>query len=153
MTLCVVSGRGGKGALSEQQLVALPVDLESLQPTGTAKVIVEEVVAEVEGRWVGHFDVSRNGHLVYLSGPFKLPGYRIEWVDRTGARTEVLPEDRYLSMNLSPDGTKLLYGLNVSNDGNVLAEVDIWMADLIPGGGRYALVTENGIDMKNANKN
>ena len=133
--------------VSENRLMALPVDLGTLEPTGAVKVIVEDVVAEVEGRPVGHFDVSVNGHLVYLSGPFKLPGYQVEWVNRLGARTKVLPEDRYLNLSLSPDGTKLLYGLNVSEEGNELAEVDIWMADLIPGGGRYALVTDKGLDM------
>ncbi len=133
--------------VSENRLMALPVDLGALEPTGAAKVIVEDVVAEVEGRPVGHFDVSRNGQLVYLSGPFKLPGYQIEWVHRSGARTKVLPEDRYLNMSLSPDGTQLLYGLNVSEEGNELVEVDIWMADLTPGGGRYNLVTHKGLDM------
>ena len=132
--------------VSEQQLMAAPLDLKALKITGASSVVMENVVAEVEGRSVGHFDLSENGMLAYLPGPFELPRFRIEWVDRAGTRTEVLPEDQYLSISLSPDGNSLLYGLN-TEETNEMKETDVWMADLVHGG-RFAMAAQEGKEWK-----
>ena len=126
--------------------MAAPLDLKSLEITGASRVVIENLVSEVEGHLVGHFDLSENGVLAYLPGPFELPRFRIEWVDRSGARTEVLPEDQYLSMSLSPDGNSLLYGLN-TEETNELKEVDLWMANLDQPG-RFAMAAGEGKEWK-----
>jgi serine/threonine-protein kinase len=100
-------------------LFAAPFDLTSLTTTGPAVSIARGVLWRLGAV---HYDVSRDGTLVYLAA--REPSRTVTWVDRTGRETPVgLPAGSYVYPRLSPDGTRV--ALDDRNDDN-----DIWIWDL-----------------------
>jgi serine/threonine-protein kinase len=93
----------------ENQLLAVPFDLETLTVTGDAVVVTDDVSA---------FQLSAVGDLVYIDGTPVKSDTEAVWLDRDGTRTNIdsfppgpVPEDPALS----PDGS--LLALTVSESG------------------------------------
>ena len=88
-------------------LWAVPFDLDELRVSGTARVVVPQVVTLPTG--VAEFDVSAEGTLAYVAGGGVSAAPRtLVWVDRQGRETPTLAEPRpYASAVLSPDGTRV----------------------------------------------
>jgi Tol biopolymer transport system component len=92
-------------------------------------VRVLETVAGGFGR--GHFDVARDGTLIYVKGSLTDEEQRqpaeLEWVDREGNRESLMPEDAYgyiFRLSPEPEGRFLVYALH---DGE---QADIWTYDI-----------------------
>ncbi len=69
-------------------LKAIPFDLESLQATGEPATIIEGV--HVLSNLASEFDISKNGVLVYVPGPYQAGqnlSRTLVWVDRDGNET------------------------------------------------------------------
>ena len=110
-------------------LRAVPFDAASLEVTGTPAALVENVNAINAG--AANFDVSDDGRLVFLRGANDVSDglVPLTWVARDGRReTAPLPDGRYGSVSLSPDGTRVAV-TRVETD----QDRDIWVFDL---GGR-----------------
>ena len=101
----------------EVALYAAPFDIERLELTGPALPLRNDVHHSIAG--ASFFGVSGNGILVYASDPIS----ELVWVDRAG-RVEPLDTgfDRFMTLRLSPDGSKLAYGKG-----------GIWVRDLETG--------------------
>jgi serine/threonine protein kinase len=116
-------------------LLAAPFDLETLEVTGPAVVVQENVLVG----WAGnaHFDFSKNGTLFFIpkSDEQYSPGlpYKVDacWVDLAGNEVATLPDE------ISP-----LFNARISPDGGSLAAhkpgatFSIWIHDLERGTGR-----------------
>ena len=110
--------------MNQGTLFAMPFDLSSLSPTGSAAPVVEGVGASGEGG--AYYDVSRNGMLIFSAGG---AGGGVElkplWVDRQGHLEPLTDEERdYRNPRFSPDGRRL--AVEIETEGNV----DIWVLDL-----------------------
>ena len=94
---------------------AVPFDVKRLRATGHAVPVLEGVAATYRsGTGVSHFAVSDNGSVVYLPGPAgsSTVQRQLNLVDRYGHVEPLnLPVDRYVSPRVSPDGKRLLYGI------------------------------------------
>lgn len=78
----------------------------------------------VSSRPRGDFSVSSSGALVYRTTGDS-GASRLVWVDRGGKELGTVgPPDEYLDLDLSPDGSRLAYGLS---DGR---QQDLWVRDL-----------------------
>ena len=93
-------------------------------PTGNSAVPVIRTVSTEIMNQVAAFDVSNNGTLVYSPGT-PIDRAQFVWVDMAGKVLDslALPENFYGAFSLSPDGSKLAYGLNGP-------ESEIWVYDL-----------------------
>jgi serine/threonine-protein kinase len=110
--------------MNQGTLFALPFDLDSLQATGSAAPVVQNVGSSDQGG--AYYDVSRNGVLAFSAGT-GASGNEIEavWVDRQGKVEPLTAEERdFRNPRFSPDGRHLAVGIVV--DGNA----DIWVYDL-----------------------
>lgn len=83
----------------------------------TPVMLVENLIKVFGGAI--HFDISKNGDLVYLERKQSDSLHSLEWIDREGEMTEVLPASPIQQFRLSPDGVSLVYEL----------EGDIWIHD------------------------
>ncbi len=103
------------------QLLASPFDPEALRTTGPPVPVLNDL--RIEGNGAAHYEVTRNGTLVYASGAWAEIG-RLAWVDSAGA-LEYLPFDaaRYGRFERSPDGRRL--AISVGSTG-----LNIWVLDL-----------------------
>lgn len=91
-------------------LIAVPFDLKAMKVTGPSVPVVEDVMSFVGWYGGAHFNVSRNGSLVYIPGSAApAANKRIVRVDRTG-KVEALPFPLgdYQSPRIAPDGERLL---------------------------------------------
>jgi len=110
--------------MNQGTLFAMPFDLASLTPTGSAAPVVEAVGSSGEGG--AYYDVSRNGVLVFspggVGGSVKLKAL---WVNRQGQSEPLTEEERnYRHPRFSPDGRRL--AVEIETEGNT----DIWILDL-----------------------
>jgi eukaryotic-like serine/threonine-protein kinase len=97
-------------------------DLSRRETTGTAKVVVPQIVTLPTG--TAECDVAREGTLVYVAhgGSGEAPRTLV-WVDRQGRENAVTAPPRlYSTLRLSPDGTRV--AVEIQDDGN-----DIWVWD------------------------
>jgi WD40 repeat protein len=108
---------------AENNLFAVPFDLEKLELSGGAVSLMEVPIG---------MDVSASGTLVYVpptadaGGITVSPKRTLVWVDLDGNEETIsAPPDTYGFPDVSPDGTKV--ALSVERDGNR----DIWIWDLI----------------------
>jgi Tol biopolymer transport system component len=103
-------------------LWATRFDLERLETAGSpVKVLPEVTVGALGG--VAHFDVAKNGTLVYPRGArdYYARSRVPVWVDRHGAETPVgAPLDAYQHPRLSPDDTRLA----------IVVQADVYILDL-----------------------
>jgi len=88
-------------------LMALPFDVDRLEPTGPPFPVLQELVTDARSG-VGHYAVSNTGTLVYIAGNVVNPRSELVWVDRKG-NVEPLPiEGRFWEEpRLSPDGQQI----------------------------------------------
>ncbi|MEK7774771.1 MAG: protein kinase [Candidatus Zixiibacteriota bacterium] len=109
--------------MQKSLLVARPFDTKSLQFTGEP-IPLSNIVSSDGERTL--FSASGDGTLVYQRG--QAVGLRtMLWVNRKGDTLGSVGEpDKYLDFSLSPDGTRLAYGLV----GEQTTSVDIWVRDL-----------------------
>jgi eukaryotic-like serine/threonine-protein kinase len=119
-------------------LMAVPFDLGSLQVTGDAVSLVENVMQSVNAAnsadetGAGQFDVSASGLLVYASGGIT-PNLESEWllVDAKGGvrGKTAAPPGPYLFPRLSPDGRRIAANLRRANT----RAADVWIYDVSRG--------------------
>lgn len=110
------------------EILAAPFDLEKLEVTGDAAVVVDDVLVD----WayeVPYANFSDAGILVYASGPSLQGRFSLVWVDRQGQIEPISGANgNYAHLRLSPDGTKIAYSTRT--------EWDIWVWDLSRRGAR-----------------
>ena len=94
---------------SGSKLMAVPFDASRVETTGPPVVLAEDL--RTAHYSVAQFALSDEGTLVYAPGtPQGMASF--VWVDRRGRTTPIgLPEANYEAFALSPDGTRLAYGL------------------------------------------
>lgn len=108
--------------LASGALWAVAFDLDRRETTGTAKVVVPQIVTLPTG--VAEFDVAQDGTLVYVAhGGSSEASRTLVWVDRQGREIEVpAPPRPYSTLRLSPDGRRV--AVEIQDDDN-----DIWVWD------------------------
>ncbi len=110
--------------MNQGTLFAIPFDVETLQATGSAAPVVQEVGSSIEGG--AFYDVSTTGLLAYVSG-VGASGAKLTavWIDRQGKIEPLISEERdFRNPRFSPDGRYL--AVDIDTDGNS----DIWVYDL-----------------------
>jgi serine/threonine-protein kinase len=109
---------------NEGTLFALPFDLDSLEVTGSAAPVVENVASNRE-QGGAHFSVSTNGTLIHATGGARSTGTSMVWVDRQGGITPLWDTNQsYANPAFSPDGNRL--AVDIEREGNR----DIWIYDM-----------------------
>jgi len=89
-------------------LLAVPFDLAKLAVTGSPVPVLKGVFESVN-QGSAHFDVTRNGSLVYVPGGPEGAERTVVWVDRQGkAEPLPLPQRAYLHPRISPDAKRLV---------------------------------------------
>lgn len=103
-------------------LLAMPFNLETLEPTGSAFTLLEGVSWR-PSTGAAQYAVSANGSLAYVAGTSKGPDQTLVWVNRKGSVTPIpIPPQTYRAINVSPDGRLITASITAAND-------DIWIAD------------------------
>ncbi len=95
---------------------------ETLETVGAPSPVVTDVASRING--VVHYDLSREGDLVYLKEQFIEDLYTLEWVDRDGNHEKLPHVDGFENFSISPDGTKLAYSVENEDAKN------IWLYDI-----------------------
>lgn len=98
-------------------LYAAPMDVKRLELTGPAVLVVEQVLSN---SWNGfaHFDVARNGTLVFVHA--KGTRQTLRWLNSTGQTHPLGPSaEFYGPVRLSPDGKQLAIGSVEHGDINI----------------------------------
>lgn len=114
-------------------LMAVPFDLERLEPSGFAVSILNSVYTF--GR-LPYFAVSRSGSLAYVPGNSRRD---VVWIDREGQGIPLPMEPGgYTHLRLSPDGARVALDLQRSAGGR-----DIWVHDIARGTRSRVTVTGN----------
>jgi serine/threonine protein kinase len=111
------------GLQNNNNLFAVPFDVDKLETTGGAIPMVEGVLSPV------HYAVSDSGTLVYIPGASSMSNLRtLVWVDRKG-KEEPLPAQAgdYFAPKISPDGTKVALTVSAGD------KTDIWIWDILRG--------------------
>jgi len=109
----------------DNQILAVPFDVHTLEVRGTAVPMVEGVRME-RIPLVADYSVSESGTLVYASG--RKPEKRLVFADRQGQVSPLaLAAGDYSAPVLSPDGGRVALGMVRG------ASQDIWIADLVRG--------------------
>jgi hypothetical protein len=106
-------------------LYAMPFDIARLEPTGSPIPVVEGVRVALQSGLM-HYDVSRNGTLVYIPGPARtsLEQYWIGVSDRAGTVTRIGEPGPYRHVRAARDGRRL--AIDTDNG----TESIIWIYDL-----------------------
>ncbi len=112
----------------EQTLMARPFDPDSLELTGNAYPLAENVFFDPPA-FLGVFSVTDQGLLAYQTG--EMAGVTrnaiLEWRDRTGEILGTIGDkDTYAEIVLSPDDQQAVIGLTDPDTGNL----DLWILDL-----------------------
>lgn len=106
----------------QDTLVSQRFDLDRLEVQGDPVPIVSGINAAGAR---ANFSLSARGDLVYMAAA-EQGRAELVWVDRNGKELgKVGPPDRYLELALSPDGTRVAYGLSDDK-----GEPDLWVRDL-----------------------
>jgi Tol biopolymer transport system component len=112
------------------QIMAVRLDLSALEASGGPVPVIEAVrrATLVPGSTgTAHYDISRDGVLVYVPGePEPLIKRQLVAVDRSGSETPLIAEQRdYWRPRVSPDGS--LIAVEVRNE---RSELHPWIVDL-----------------------
>jgi serine/threonine-protein kinase len=100
-------------------LLAHPFDADAGRMTGDYVPLAEDVA--FTGNELAVFTITGEGTLLYGADTSRGRASQMVWVDRTGKRLgEITGPGRYYQPALSPDGTRLAYGL----------DNDLWIHDL-----------------------
>ncbi len=104
-------------------LVAIPFDAASHEAASTQIPVVDDLW--LADAFVPHFDFSREGTLVYVSGSSRGSRNSILWIDESEGRTPAIEDQKgFLSPRVSPDGRHL--AVAVADEG----KRNIWIYDL-----------------------
>jgi Tol biopolymer transport system component len=107
----------------QNTLFAAPLDLRRLVVTATAQPVLDDVSGPAYSG-ARHFDFSRDGTFVYLSGAVG-NNQMIYSVDSTGELSPLRPEPgQYYQPRFSPDGKRLTFSVATGQS------MDIWVQDL-----------------------
>ena len=124
----VVYSQGHLLFLREATLMAQPFDERSLELTGEAFPIAEEIQTNVNANPYGFFSVSEGGVLAYRTGE-SVAGSQLTWFDRTGKPIGLLGVPLVQTeLSLSPDGRKASVVIPDS-----AGRLDIWLYDVARG--------------------
>ena len=106
----------------DNSLFAAPFDLDSLEVTGRAELVVEDVVTEpLTGATA--FAVSRNATLAYVHGR-QVEAYTVRSFDMEGNVEVIIAEPDYFNgLDISPDGKFLALSVDGANS-------HVWIHDL-----------------------
>ena len=109
-------------------LWAVAFDLNRLETVGDPVPVQEGVLTKAAG--TANFSVAENGSLVYMPGTAETAqGRTLEWVDRSGEEEPLaVPESDYVSLSLSPDGTRAAVALSGGSE-----NTDVWVSELARG--------------------
>jgi serine/threonine-protein kinase len=122
----------------QNNLFAVPFDVDNIEVTGGSVSIVEGVRQASMVTGAGQYAFSDRGGLVYMPGAGGSEAFQLAWVDRNG-QVEPLPFEprpsRYL--DLSPDGQRT--ALEIQGDDG---DYDIWIYEVERGGSQVLLTTE-----------
>lgn len=111
--------------VKDKTLLAQPFDADKLETTGEPIPIAENISSSFRTS-ISSFDVSDDGTLVYLTSNVTAMN-ELVWVDRTGRElSKIMEPARYGDIALSPDGKRLVYGLEDPRT----ETSDLWMFDL-----------------------
>ncbi len=100
-------------------LLAVPFEMQSLTPTGSAKTVLEGVMTDREGR--ARYDLSEDGTLVYISGGNIRRRLDVVWMDHKGNLEPIMKSEAIAGeLRVSPDGTRLA----------LAKDDDIWVYDM-----------------------
>ena len=89
------------------RLFALPFDLDRLEATGPAVVILEEITSH-DGTGGAQFDMSLQGAFVYLPGPGTSTQLPIHWLESRGPSTALRnTRSSWFNLRFSPDGRRI----------------------------------------------
>jgi serine/threonine protein kinase len=110
----------------ENDLFAVPFDLDGLKVSGGSVPVVEGVALNMDGVLM-NYAVSDSGTLAYIPGAARgTVGRTLVWVDRKGQEEPIEAEpNMYQFPKVSPDGNQV--ALTVNKRGNQ----DIWVWDLV----------------------
>ena len=129
-------------------LMALPFDLDRLEPTGRPVPITEPVMVDLT-RNGNHLSISSTGTLLSVRANATTRGLQSPegrlaptWVDRRGEEVSLgLAAGAYYDPRLSPDGSRLAL-----RQGAAVDNPDVWVYDLDEGGGSIRFTFDLGID-------
>jgi Tol biopolymer transport system component/predicted Ser/Thr protein kinase len=97
--------------LHDGALFAAPFDLDRLEVRGAPVSLIDGVSSNVTSG-VAQFDFSLNGTLYYLGGKTVSGGWKIAWLDSTGAIQPLpAPAAVYVNPRVSPDGSRIAVGM------------------------------------------
>ena len=114
----------------DEELLAVPFDLDTLEIRGAPETIIQGVAASTAafaGLGRAHFSLSNTGTLVHVPAPGSADNLLV-WVDRDGRAspfTSPQTPGRHYTPRLSPDETRLA----IVRQSGVLGR-DIWLYDL-----------------------
>jgi serine/threonine protein kinase len=111
--------------LGGHNLLAVPFDLDRLEPMGGPVSLVKDIM----GPYGLHYAISDSGTLVYVPGRTGalMTGRTLVWVDRQGKEELLAATPKMYSYpDISPDGTRVAVSI-AETGGNS----DIWVWDLI----------------------
>ena len=112
-------------------LFAAPFDLSRLETTATAKPVLQQILSrtvnEATDDGTVHFDLSRDGILVYRQGTITSSSSRMVIVDRENNPIAQSPSALYTAPSLSWDGSRV--AVSVSNQ----SRSDIWIWEIATG--------------------
>jgi eukaryotic-like serine/threonine-protein kinase len=115
----------------ESALWAVPFDAGRLQVRGTPAPVVEHV--RVEGGGAVQYAVSAGGTLAYIAAtPGQEASWPLLWLTREGREVPLpAPPREYISVRLSPDGTRAAVGTGSADATRPGA--DIWVTEIARG--------------------
>jgi serine/threonine-protein kinase len=112
----------------ENNLFAVPFNLDTLQATGASVQMVEGVF-RTDPLYTPQYAISTSGTLVYVPTAIAAAPQRrtLVWVDRNGKEEPLAaaPSDTYRAIRISPDGTRVALTVNTGS------KSDIWIWDLV----------------------
>jgi serine/threonine-protein kinase len=123
--------------LNRGTLLAVPMDLDRLEPGGSP-VPVLEFVGSNATMGFAQYDFSRDGKLVYRSGGSGSVLVTIQWLDRSGNTSPLLAEPGYYNrIRFAPTGDR------IAMTGSESSSYDIWVYNWKSG--NKTLLTVGGI--------
>jgi serine/threonine-protein kinase len=134
--------------MSNGTMFVAPFDLQRLEVTGAAQPVFANVVGNPDNGGA-QFSFSDTGLLVALRGEELSTAEPINWIDRSGKATPLMPKPAdWTDIELSPDGRRLAMNIRDST------RMDIWVYDIeratltrlpgTPGGDSHPVWTLDG---------
>jgi len=90
----------------DHTLMAVRLDLQKLEITGTPVPILTDIIPDI-GQGDTPATFATNGTLAYVPGAVMNPPRQLAWVDRNGNETPLPEAQRYGHPRISPDGARI----------------------------------------------